>query len=105
MHVHIGNLAAKSGASLFLHTHVPPYRPHLGIVPLSISVRPWVYNKTENLARDDIAYNSAFTHWHVITKSRDGLPGGQWKRLLRGLWRVLEMKKVTKLFTFERYYG
>jgi alpha-1,6-mannosyltransferase len=127
VHVHIGNLAAQSGASLFLHTHAPPYRPHLGIVRPSISAHPWVYNKTEKLTPANIAYDSAFTH--VIAESRDALPAGGWKivdvidgfggwrikndvlklvrenGLPRGLWSVLEMKKETKLFIFERHHG
>ena len=126
VHVHIGNLAAQSGASLFLHTHSPPYRPHLGIVPPSISAaHPWIYNKTENLTPFDIEYGSSFTH--AIAEDTDLLPGGLlygvevidgfrgWKirndvlRLARenglwmGLWSVFEMKKGSKLIIFEKY--
>jgi alpha-1,6-mannosyltransferase len=127
VHVHIGNLAAQSGASLFLHTHSPPYRPHLGIVPPSISAaHPWIYNKTENLTLADIAYDSSFTH--AIAEDIDLLPVGSlytvegidgfrgWKirndvlRLVRknglliGLWKVFEMKKDIELFIFDRNY-
>ncbi len=129
VHVHIGNLAAQSGASLFLHTHSPPYRPQLGIVPPSISAaHPWIYNKTENLTPADIAYDSSFTH--AIAEDTDLLPVGSfnavevidgfrgWKirrdvlklvrknGLLIGLWRVFEMKKDIKLFIFQsRHYN
>jgi alpha-1,6-mannosyltransferase len=127
VHVHIGNLAAQSGASLFLHTHSPPYRPDLGIVPPSISAaHPWIYNKTENLTPADIAYDSSFTH--AIAEETDLLPVGSlyavevidgfrgWKirndvlRLVRknglliGVWKVLEMKKDIDLFIFDRNY-
>jgi alpha-1,6-mannosyltransferase len=104
VHFHIGNLAAQSDASLLLHAHVPPYCPHLGIIPLSINTHPWVHNKKEKLMPADIAYDSAFTHWHVVAESRDGLPAGRWERLLRTM-RVLRTKKETKLPTFERYHG
>lgn len=128
VHVHIGNLAAQSGASLFLHAHSPPYGPHLGIAPPFISAsHPWIYNKTENLTLADIAFNSPFTH--AIAEDTDPLPVGSlyavevidgfqgWKirndvlrlarenGLLMGLWRVFEMKKESKLFIFERYHG
>ena len=33
VHVHVANLAAQSGASLFLHIHAPPYRERIGILP------------------------------------------------------------------------
>jgi alpha-1,6-mannosyltransferase len=124
VHVHIANLAAQSGASLFLHTHAPPYRSRLGILPpFAYAARPWIYNKTENLTPADIAYNSPFTH--VIAENRDALPPGRWQvvdvidgfrglrvrtdvlRLvsekgLEGLWRVLEVEKDNKLWIFER---
>ena|SRR6267154_3684113 len=128
VHVHIGNLAAQSGASLFLHTHSPPYRPDLGIVSPPISVaHPWIYNKTEDLTPADIAaYDSSFTH--AIAEDTDLLPVGSlhavevidgfrgWKirndvlRLIRenglliGLWKVFEMKKDIELFILEKYY-
>ena len=127
VHVHIANLAAQSGASLFLHTHAPPYRPRLGVLtPSSPATRPWIYNKTENLAPAYIAYDSSFTH--VIAESRDALPAGRWQLVdvidgfrgwkvrkdvlglvsekgLEGLWRVLEMEKEHKLWIFERGGG
>jgi alpha-1,6-mannosyltransferase len=125
VHVHIANLAAQSGASLFLHTHAPPYRSPLGIRSPTISAA-WIYNKTENLAPTHIAYDSVFTH--VIAESRDSLPAGRWEVVdaidgfrgwkvrkdiwglasekgLKGLWRVIEMRKEYKLWIFERRRG
>jgi alpha-1,6-mannosyltransferase len=127
VHVHIANLAAQSGASLFLHTHAPPYRSSLGILPPAVSAgHPWIYNKTEHLTPADFAYHSLFTH--VIAESGDALPAGRWEvvdvidgfqgwrvskdvlRLihekgLEGLWGVLEMRKENKLWIFERRDG
>lgn len=125
VHIHIANLAAQSGASLFLHAHAPPYRLGLGISPPTTisAAHPWIYNKTENLAPAEIAYDSPFTH--VISESRDALPAGRWElvdvidgfqgwkvrknvlglvreRGLEGLWRVLEMKKENKLWVFTK---
>ncbi|KAI0306185.1 Alg9-like mannosyltransferase family-domain-containing protein [Multifurca ochricompacta] len=127
VHVHISNLATQSGASLFLHTHAPPYWSRVGTLPPATSVSyRWVYNKTENLTPVDVAYDSPFTH--VIAESRDALPTGQWEIVevidgfvgwkvrrdvpgvvrekgLKGLWDVLEMKKEDKLWIFERRRG
>ncbi|KAH8990246.1 glycosyltransferase family 22 protein [Lactarius akahatsu] len=125
VHVHVSNLAAQSGASLFLHTHAPPYRERIGVLPPTAPAvyHLWVYNKTEDLTPADIAYRSAFTH--VIAESRDALPIGRWEiidtidgfegwkvhrdilglvkeRGLQGLWGVLEMKKAEKLWIFEK---
>ena len=124
VHVHIANLAAQSGASLFLHTHTPPYRSRLGVLPPPSS--SWIYNKTENLAPAYIAYDSPFTH--VIAESKDALPSGRWQVVdiidgfqgwkvrknvlglvsekgLEGVQRVLEMKRENKLWIFERRGG
>ena len=127
VHVHIANLAAQGGASLFLHTHAPPYRSSLGIRPPAVSTADqWIYNKTENLAPADMAYDSPFSH--VIAESRDALPAGPWElvdvidgfqgwkvrkdvlrlvreRGLKGLLSVLEMRKENKLWIFERRRG
>jgi len=127
VHVHIANLAAQSGASLFLHTHAPPYSLRLGILPpVTSASHPWIYNKTEDLAPVDLAYNSPFTH--VIAESGDALPASRWEVVdviegfrgwkvrkdvlglvreggLEGLWRILEMKKENKLWIFERRKG
>jgi alpha-1,6-mannosyltransferase len=124
VHVYIANLAAQSGASLFLHTHAPPYHPRIGVFPPTASVQhPWIYNKTENLEPIDFVYNSPFTH--VIAESRDAVPAGLWdvidvidgfagwkvrrdvsrlvrEKGLKGLWNVFEMKKEHKLWIFER---
>ena len=125
MHVHISNLAAQSGASLFLHTHAPPYRERLGVLPpaASAAYHPWIYNKTENLTQADFSNSSAFTH--VIAESMDVLSDGRWeivdavdgfsgwkvqrdllglvrKRGLWGFWSLVEMKKAKKLWIFEK---
>jgi alpha-1,6-mannosyltransferase len=126
VHVHIANLAAQSGASLFLHTHAPPYRSSLGTRPPAISAaHPWIYNKTENLTPADLN-DLPFTH--VIAENGDALPTGRWELLdvidgchgwkvrtdvlrlvrergLEGLLSVFEMKKANKLWIFERRGG
>ncbi|KAL6298546.1 Alg9-like mannosyltransferase family-domain-containing protein [Sparassis latifolia] len=57
VHVHISNLAAQTGASLFLQTHMPPYLhclPH--------SQQHWTYNKTEHLSPEALTFTPAVTH-------------------------------------------
>ncbi|KAJ3516567.1 hypothetical protein NLJ89_g1033 [Agrocybe chaxingu] len=57
VHVHISNLAAQSGASLFLHLNSPPY------FSASLAGAPWIYNKTENLSPTSFTFPSTpFTH-------------------------------------------
>ncbi|KAJ2924814.1 hypothetical protein H1R20_g12296, partial [Candolleomyces eurysporus] len=56
IHVHISNLAAQSGASLFTQLHSQPTWP-------INSNANWAYNKTESLTFNDLtAANSPFTH-------------------------------------------
>lgn len=124
VHVHISNLAAQTGASLFLHEHAPPFlslssEPHL-------SQSSWTYNKTEALTPSMIS-SSAFTHliaespemageeWTIV----EAIPAfGRWKlnpavlsKLKTGkMWeipfdqwtRVLEMEMSDQLWILER---
>ncbi|KAL5504359.1 PIM1 [Sanghuangporus vaninii] len=60
VHVHISNLAAQTGASLFLQTHAPPYPSFLPT--LESKQNNWIYNKTENLTPSDITSSRHFTH-------------------------------------------
>lgn len=80
-HIHISNLAAQTGSSLFLQTHAPPYPPYLRFN--NIPLRNWTYNKTENLTDDDLA-RGPFTHI-IAEKSPSG-----WSLSSRS-WRVVEV--------------
>ena len=72
VHVHVSNLAAQTGASLFLQTHSAPYHPSLPYPTLGLN---WTYNKTENLTR----YSpSQFTH--LIAEASEPVPRG-WKKV------------------------
>ncbi|OBZ66289.1 putative Dol-P-Man:Man(7)GlcNAc(2)-PP-Dol alpha-1,6-mannosyltransferase [Grifola frondosa] len=122
VHVHISNLAAQTGASLFLHTHAPPYLPGL---PMP-QARNWTYDKTEHLSPKALTADPMITH--VIAESASAFPARQWAvvgavdgfdgwRLnrdvasgfkmglmegLKGVGRVLEMVRSEKLFILER---
>ena len=59
--MHISNLAAQTGASLFLHTNAPPFLPVLnGTHPVQHA--DWVYDKTENLSFADLTRTPEITH-------------------------------------------
>lgn len=74
VHVHIANLAAQTGASLFLHDNAAPYHPTM-VSPLTT---PWTYNKTEGLQMDELmSRESPFTHLIVETLPLELHPG--WK--------------------------
>jgi alpha-1,6-mannosyltransferase len=126
VHIHLSNLAAQTGASLFTQEHAPPYLPFQA----KVAPRAWVYNKTEGLTPRDLSHGS-FTHliseapldaslrggWKEIRKV-DGFAGWsldqKWKRAVRRgdvsvalegfkdggpLW----MKTEEKLVLVERY--
>lgn len=84
VHVYISNLAAQTGASLFLHTHAPPYPVDLGINPPKAST--WIYNKTENISPAQLTADRSITH--VIAEiapatnnafEGTGFPRSSWK--------------------------
>ncbi|KIP11676.1 glycosyltransferase family 22 protein [Phlebiopsis gigantea 11061_1 CR5-6] len=123
VHVHISNLAAQTGASLFQQVHTPPYPPWAGNTAL------WIYNKTENVTPAQLTANRQITHAIAeiapsnAANSFDGtrFPRGSWKltgvvesfdglsldmnALKRGLteaWQVLKFVKSEKLAILER---
>jgi len=59
VHVHISNLAAQTGASLYLQTHAPPYRPFFNS---SIFATDWTYDKTEFLSLQELTAAREITH-------------------------------------------
>lgn len=65
VHVHVDNLAAQTGASLFLQTHAPPYPSYFPVA--NDGLHNWIYNKTENLSPADLTAARHFTH--LITSS------------------------------------
>jgi len=72
VHVYVSNLAAQTGASLFLQTHSAPYYSSL---PTPSSGLNWVYNKTENLTN-----YSQFRFTHLIAEATNPVPRG-WKKV------------------------
>lgn len=73
VHVHISNLAAQTGASLFLQTHASPFPPGLDVEPIMSN---WVYNKTEHLSPQTLAAAHEITH--VIAESESASTFSSW---------------------------
>ncbi|KAG7451384.1 alpha-1,6-mannosyltransferase subunit [Guyanagaster necrorhizus] len=114
LHVHISNLAAQTGASLFLQEHSPPY-----LTP--VKDRSWTYDKTENLTLQDLNASQSITHlimevtettpeqWTVVEEVQGfnrwrvdhGILSGR-KELLRYPWDIVIMSKTTMLWIMER---
>jgi hypothetical protein len=74
VHVHVANLAAQSGASLFFHTHAPPDRERIPLTA-SATYHPWVYNKTENLTPADSRLR---IHIHACNRGEQGRATAHW---------------------------
>ena len=77
-HIHISNLAAQSGASLFLQLHSSPHYYHQS---LSTTHDEWNYNKTENLPISALCSLSSPVFTHLISEippSKDPLLDTHW---------------------------
>ncbi|KAF9006247.1 hypothetical protein BDZ89DRAFT_1233644 [Hymenopellis radicata] len=96
-HVHISNLAAQTGASLFLQEH-----------------EKWIYNKTENISMADLFASQTFTHlisepvskvpksW-MVADTVEAFDGWRWRRhAVTQLWDVVRMSKSTHLLIMKR---
>ncbi|KAF9018196.1 hypothetical protein BDZ89DRAFT_356545 [Hymenopellis radicata] len=96
-HVHISNLAAQTGASLFLQEH-----------------EKWIYNKTENISMADLFASQTFTHliaepvskvpksW-MVADTVEAFDGWRWRRhAVTRLWDVVRMSKSTRLLIMKR---
>ncbi|KAJ3916915.1 alpha-1,6-mannosyltransferase subunit [Lentinula edodes] len=82
-HVHISNLAAQTGASLFLQEHSPPFPSFSS--QNQIPTYPWtVYDKTENLTLEELSGSLNITHliaeWSPV----------EMKSRMR-IWRVVDL--------------
>ncbi|KAH8112732.1 alpha-1,6-mannosyltransferase subunit [Phellopilus nigrolimitatus] len=92
VHVHIDNLAAQTGASLFLHAHAPPYPPSLPAPP---HAKDWHADAFPAAAWANVGCVSGFDGLGV----RRGADGAS------GLWDkvpMLEFRYSEKLCILER---
>ncbi|GJE85804.1 glycosyltransferase family 22 protein [Phanerochaete sordida] len=89
VHVHISNLAAQTGASLFQQVHAPPHLTELGI-DLDEPAVSWVYNKTENVAPAQLTANRRITH--AIAEIGSGAAGSvEATGFPRGYWTLVDL--------------
>ncbi|PPQ92580.1 hypothetical protein CVT25_007272 [Psilocybe cyanescens] len=79
-HVHISNLAAQTGASLFLQLNAPPHY----LPSHQQEQQPWSYNKTENLT-PDILSSASTPFTHLISEIP---PSTDWR--MDRTWRVVK---------------
>ncbi|KIM42281.1 glycosyltransferase family 22 protein [Hebeloma cylindrosporum] len=120
--LHISNLAAQTGASLFLQLNSPPYYFSSSA---DVPRQPWTYNKTENLPPDVLSSStSPFAHlisetsptavhsnqWQVVASVNgfdrfvvdwELLKGGKGGLLSRP-WTLLRLEESEKLWILER---
>lgn len=87
----MSNLAAQTGATLFLHERSPPYLLSIGTTP---DASTWTYNKTENLTLSKVA-DSDFTH--LIAESSE-IEGSRWSAVdtIRSFRRWVLNEEVVK---------
>ncbi|KAF9260107.1 hypothetical protein L218DRAFT_962889 [Marasmius fiardii PR-910] len=79
-HVHISNLAAQSGASIFLQIHAPPFAEGL------TQPSTWTtYNKTEGLTVQSLGSSKYFTH--IISE----VPPTEFGWMDKGKWKEIEV--------------
>lgn len=130
VHVHISNLAAQTGASLFLQINSSPYPPTSLVSAPSNLKAPleWTYDKTESLTPQSLTASGAITHlisesplttipsklqkqWQAVESVEgfdrwvvdwDLIKGKDKEDILERLPDVLKMGKSEKLWILER---
>jgi alpha-1,6-mannosyltransferase len=105
VYVHICNLAAQTGASLFSQSNSPPF---LSALPPSVLADPWTYSKTENLTSIDLT-RGPYTHliveapldpalkksWKVIDVV-DGFAGWHIDKMLVSMIRHVDLAGIVE---------
>jgi alpha-1,6-mannosyltransferase len=125
-HAHICNLAAQTGASLFMQFNALPYHPSFvkpafkSSSPFQIPPEPWIYNKTENLSIRDLTLSTSITHLisEVNPESEEGVVMEKdWKLVVpvttrsRSVpsWKILKgewpWEEETRLWIYERRWS
>ncbi|KAG6873470.1 hypothetical protein C0995_015173 [Termitomyces sp. Mi166 len=123
MHVHISNLAAQTGASLFLQSNAPPFPDHLRIPTVNSSAHvlnpPWIYDKTEHLTISALTRQKSITHM-IVEERPDEEVKKRWEvvgsvasfdkwvvdlGLFKEFGRVQEKEKIKESGVRERVLG
>ncbi|KDQ29636.1 glycosyltransferase family 22 protein [Pleurotus ostreatus PC15] len=94
VHVHICNLAAQTGASLFTQTHSPP-----NLITHPNNDTSVVYSKTESLSPSQLTSGAPpYDFTHLIIENHPTLFLGALSRTERDKWEV-----IATLYGFERW--
>lgn len=94
-HIHICNLAAQTGASLFTQLNAPPFLTSASETPpKQHHQQHWIYNKTENLSIHNLTLSPSITHLisEVGPESEEGLGVGISKE-----WRLVGTVRTPSL--------